>query len=117
MLNFNIQLAKWKQSNSQEMAGKALLLYQKYIKPMSFLDMNIPEELRMDIEEVLLNEDALVEATISQDFFDKVENYVRDKLESPLREFRHSAEYTRVLASILEGGRLMTGMKQAGINV
>lgn len=82
---------------------------------MSLLDMNVPEELRAEIESVLLDEEKLVNATIPTDFFEEIERFVRKRLEDPLRQFRHSPEYSKVLGTVLESERLETGMKQVGI--
>lgn len=108
-------MQSWKASESEQLAGKAFLLYHKFIKPASLLDMGIPLELRKDIEEVLLDEDKLLNATLSVDFFAKIEEYARDKLEDPLKYFKHSPEYAKALTALLEGDRLNTGFKQVGI--
>jgi hypothetical protein len=111
----SLQLISWKASEPELRAGKASLLYQKFIKPESLLDMNIPPELRQDIEEVLLDEDKLLNTSFGPDFFEKIEDYVREKLEYPLKYFKHSPEYAKAVASLLEGDRLNTGFKQVGI--
>jgi hypothetical protein len=110
-----VQLAKWKESPTEHLPGKALLLYQKFIKPQSLLDMEIEPELRADIEEVLLDEEKLVNAQMDRTFFSNIENYARERLEKPLREFKHTPEYTRVLGTLLQANRLYSGMKQVGI--
>lgn len=38
------------------LAGKALLMYQKFIKEKSFLHLDLPQELIAEIEDVVLNE-------------------------------------------------------------
>jgi hypothetical protein len=38
------------------LAGKALLMYQKFIKPESFLNLDLPKEIVEEIEQVVLNE-------------------------------------------------------------
>jgi hypothetical protein len=112
---FLMQLAKWKESPSDQMAGKALLMYQKFIKPNSLLDLQIEPELRQDIEELLLDEEKLLAASIDKDFFHQIEQHCRDRLDGPLKEFRHTPEFARVIAALLEETRLDTGMKEVGI--
>jgi hypothetical protein len=108
-------LNDWKSLSSEQKPGKALLLYQKFIKPMSLLDMNVPEDVREGVEKVLLDEDKLLSAKIDDNFFDDIETYVRNRLDEPLRYFKHSPEYAKCLSEILEGDRLYTGMKQVGM--
>lgn len=52
----HFQLDVFKKMEPAGLAGKALLMYQKFIKPESFLNLDLPQDLVAEIEEVVLNE-------------------------------------------------------------
>jgi hypothetical protein len=74
-------------------------MYQKFIKPHSFLDLSLPLEVVSPIEEALNDEEQLAESgnSVSKDFFDEVENIVRQQLAPSLHLFRQTQVYKQVI--------------------
>src|SRR5689334_17998963 len=109
------QITAWKASNEQLRPGKALLLYQKYLKPGAFLDIQIEDESRIELEQLLLDEMKLLDASLPLTFFSKVEDYIRQNLSSAAKDFTKTKEYKKCLATLLQASNVSQSLKQAGI--
>jgi hypothetical protein len=49
-------LEGFKKLDEALLAGKALLMYQKFIKPGSFLNLDLPKEIITEIEQIVLDQ-------------------------------------------------------------
>ena len=70
---FLIQLESFKKIDRNLMPGKAMLIYQKFIKQGSFLNLDVSDDLRIPIESVLNSQEVLHNNSIDCNFFDKIE--------------------------------------------
>jgi len=105
----------FKTSEKEAFAGKAILLFQKFIKPGSLLDLNVPAEILDRLQTTINDERKLLEEGLSANFFDDVETFVRQQLEQPFQAFKETDEYKRALSQLHEEAKLNTGLVEMGI--
>jgi len=116
LLLFLEHLKAFKACEKQVLAGKAFLLFQKFIKPSSLLDLSVPKDIIESLEKTINDEQKLLEeGAFSAHFFDDVETYVRQQLEQPVHLFRETEEYKRALTQLNEAAKINTGLVTMGI--
>jgi len=97
--------------------GRALLLYQKFVKPGSFLDLRLEKSEYEEVEVICLDEQkAMAPGTITEKFFDRIEKCVTTRLEPHLDLFKKSPEYKSLVEEKYESLRLVKGLSSLGVN-
>jgi len=110
------QVKAFKLLDAQLLAGKAFLMYHKFIKPEALLDLAVPKEIRIPLQDLITNEEKLLDPdAVKPTFFDSVEQFVRERLETPVKNFRTTDEFANVIAKLHEETKLNMGLVNTGI--
>lgn len=98
--------------------GRAVLMYQKFLRSGSYLDLRVPQDILKEIEDVVSDEEkALQSGVIGPNFFDKVEKIIMERLRAPMQNFFVSETFLSIKRDVKEENKLHLGLKNVGVSV